>query len=133
MMVGLYSEIARAPIVAARAFIAERGYGSAADDIRRCRQDILAQGLFKDIVATVQREGIPHFARSHVGHGIGVDGYDPPNIAESSIAIASTFASASTMSRIRCRVSVLPWIVPAMSSGFWKLPPTMLKNDSSSV
>ncbi len=40
--------------------------------------------LFKEIVATVQREGIPHFARSHVGHGIGVDGYDPPNIAESS-------------------------------------------------
>ncbi|HKS85249.1 MAG TPA: Xaa-Pro peptidase family protein [Pseudolabrys sp.] len=40
--------------------------------------------LFKEIVATVQREGIPHFKRSHVGHGIGVDGYDPPNIAESS-------------------------------------------------
>ncbi|MGE3159420.1 MAG: M24 family metallopeptidase, partial [Xanthobacteraceae bacterium] len=51
--------------------------------------DIIKPGLkvsdlFKDIVATVQREGIPHFARSHVGHGIGVDGYDPPNIAESS-------------------------------------------------
>jgi Xaa-Pro dipeptidase len=40
--------------------------------------------LFKEIVATVQREGIPHFARSHVGHGIGVDGYDPPNISEGS-------------------------------------------------
>ena len=51
--------------------------------------DIIKPGLkcrdlFKEIVATVQREGIPHFARSHVGHGIGVDGYDPPNIAESS-------------------------------------------------
>jgi Xaa-Pro aminopeptidase len=51
--------------------------------------DIIKPGLkvsdlFKDIVATVQREGIPHFARSHVGHGIGVDGYDPPNIAENS-------------------------------------------------
>jgi Xaa-Pro aminopeptidase len=51
--------------------------------------DIIKPGLkvldlFKDIVATVQREGIPHFKRSHVGHGIGVDGYDPPNIAESS-------------------------------------------------
>jgi len=43
--------------------------------------------LFKEIVATVQREGIPHFKRSHVGHGIGVDGYDPPNIAESSIEV----------------------------------------------
>jgi Xaa-Pro dipeptidase len=51
--------------------------------------DIIKPGLkvsdlFKEIVATVQREGIPHFKRSHVGHGIGVDGYDPPNIAENS-------------------------------------------------
>jgi Xaa-Pro dipeptidase len=40
--------------------------------------------LFTEVVETVRREGIAHFARSHVGHGIGVDGYDPPNIAESS-------------------------------------------------
>ena len=51
--------------------------------------DIIKPGLkvsdlFNEIVATVQREGIPHFKRSHVGHGIGVDGYDPPNIAENS-------------------------------------------------
>ncbi len=51
--------------------------------------DIIKPGLkvsalFKEVVATVQREGIAHFKRSHVGHGIGVDGYDPPNIAESS-------------------------------------------------
>jgi Xaa-Pro dipeptidase len=38
--------------------------------------------LFKEVVETVRREGIPHFKRSHVGHGIGVDGYDPPNISE---------------------------------------------------
>ena len=38
--------------------------------------------LFKEVVETVRREGIPHFRRSHVGHGIGVDGYDPPNISE---------------------------------------------------
>jgi Xaa-Pro aminopeptidase len=51
--------------------------------------DIIKPGLkvselFKQVVETVQKEGIPHFARSHVGHGIGVDGYDPPNISESS-------------------------------------------------
>ena len=50
--------------------------------------DILRPGLkvsdlFNHVVETVRREGIPHFKRSHVGHGIGVDGYDPPNIAES--------------------------------------------------
>jgi Xaa-Pro dipeptidase len=38
--------------------------------------------LFNQVVETVRREGIPHFKRSHVGHGIGVDGYDPPNISE---------------------------------------------------
>jgi Tfp pilus assembly protein PilF/SAM-dependent methyltransferase len=41
MHVGLYSALAREDIRAARAFIAERGYGESADAIRRCRQDIL--------------------------------------------------------------------------------------------
>ncbi|MES2294145.1 MAG: tetratricopeptide repeat protein [Pseudomonadota bacterium] len=41
MLVGLYSEAARRGIVEARRFIAERGYGASADDIRRCRQDLL--------------------------------------------------------------------------------------------
>lgn len=40
--------------------------------------------VFNAAVATVQREGIPHYQRSHVGHGIGLDGYDAPNIAASS-------------------------------------------------
>jgi len=42
MHVGLYSALARADIRAARAFIAEQGYGGTADDIRRCRQDLLS-------------------------------------------------------------------------------------------
>ncbi|HZM05626.1 MAG TPA: class I SAM-dependent methyltransferase [Candidatus Saccharimonadales bacterium] len=41
MLVGLYSEAARRGITEARRFIAERGYGVSADDIRRCRQDLL--------------------------------------------------------------------------------------------
>ncbi len=41
MLVALYSEAARRGIVEARQLIAERGYGSCADDIRRCRQDLL--------------------------------------------------------------------------------------------
>jgi tetratricopeptide (TPR) repeat protein/SAM-dependent methyltransferase len=52
MMVGLYSEIARAEIVAARAFIAERGYPSTAAAIRQCRQDIIDEGRFKDVAAS---------------------------------------------------------------------------------
>jgi SAM-dependent methyltransferase len=41
MKVGLYSELARAHIKAARGFIAERGYRAVPDDIRRCRQELL--------------------------------------------------------------------------------------------
>jgi len=42
MQVGLYSKLARQNVVAARALIAERGYRPVADDIRRCREEILA-------------------------------------------------------------------------------------------
>lgn len=42
MQVGLYSELARTDIVAARSLIAERGYGRSAEDIRRCRQELLS-------------------------------------------------------------------------------------------
>ena len=42
MQVGLYSELGRRGIVAARALIAERGYRPVAEDIRRCRADIVA-------------------------------------------------------------------------------------------
>ena len=44
MLVGLYSERSRQDVVAARAFIAERGYAPVAADIRRCRQDLMAFG-----------------------------------------------------------------------------------------
>lgn len=43
MCLGLYSEIARRKLVAAREFIAARGYSSTADDIRRFRQDVVAK------------------------------------------------------------------------------------------
>ena len=38
--IGLYSEIARQHVVAARALIAESGYSSSMEDIRECRQEI---------------------------------------------------------------------------------------------
>jgi SAM-dependent methyltransferase len=42
MLLGLYSEIARADINAARAFIAARNCGGSAEEIRRCREEIAA-------------------------------------------------------------------------------------------
>jgi len=41
MKLGFYSEVARRNIVKARAVIAEQGYGSSADEIRSCRQDLV--------------------------------------------------------------------------------------------
>lgn len=57
MHIGLYSEAARRDVVAARSFIAERGYGSTPQEIRRCRQDIVATPLrsvvrYKDFFTT---------------------------------------------------------------------------------
>ncbi|MBM3532562.1 MAG: class I SAM-dependent methyltransferase [Alphaproteobacteria bacterium] len=43
MRVALYSEIARRHVVTARAFIAERTYGSKASDIRALRQELIAR------------------------------------------------------------------------------------------
>jgi len=45
MHLGLYSELARRDIVAARTFILEQGYRPTTDDIRRCRQDLLDSPL----------------------------------------------------------------------------------------
>jgi hypothetical protein len=42
MRLALYSQSARQAVVAARALIAQRGYSASADDIRRCRDEIMA-------------------------------------------------------------------------------------------
>ena len=41
MKLGFYSDMARRNLVPIRAFIADEGYGSTANDIRRCRQDLM--------------------------------------------------------------------------------------------
>lgn len=54
MQIALYSELARAHVVAAREFIAMHGYRATADDIRRCRQDILALDETSPVRAAVR-------------------------------------------------------------------------------
>jgi Xaa-Pro dipeptidase len=51
------------------------------------RPGVRASDVFDACVETVRREGIPHYQRSHVGHGIGLDGYDAPNIAPSNTEV----------------------------------------------
>jgi SAM-dependent methyltransferase len=55
MQVGLYSELGRRNIVAARALIAARGYRSTADEIRRCRQDVVA-AVDAQVASVAQRD-----------------------------------------------------------------------------
>ena len=43
MKIGLYSETARQHVIAGRGLIAEKGYGTSHEQIRRCRQDIIDQ------------------------------------------------------------------------------------------
>ncbi|MBP7566339.1 MAG: aminopeptidase P family protein [Burkholderiaceae bacterium] len=40
--------------------------------------------VFEQVMETVRREGIAHYRRNHVGHGIGMDGYDIPGITPGS-------------------------------------------------
>jgi Xaa-Pro dipeptidase len=56
---------------------AERG-------IEAIRPGVRTAEIFRITMDTVHREGIPHFERSHVGHGIGINNYDAPDLAPNS-------------------------------------------------
>ena len=73
--------------------------GEPADELQRYQRALLAgvdracefirpgrtaAELFEVTVETVRREGIDRYQRNHVGHGIGLDGYDAPNLAPTS-------------------------------------------------
>lgn len=55
--------------------------------IAMIKPGVRACDVFEASVEAVRREGIPHYRRSHVGHGIGLDGYDAPDIAPSNTAV----------------------------------------------
>ena len=93
MTVGLYSALARAEVVKARALIAERGYRSSADDIRRCRQALFEDGSFAAITSSgdffstsgcrdllfhvqEQRLTIPQIAEFIAANGLSFVGFD---------------------------------------------------------
>lgn len=59
----------------------QRGVRAALEMIK---PGVKAADVFARAVDTVRREGIPHYSRSHVGHGIGLDGYDAPDLTPNS-------------------------------------------------
>jgi len=92
MHLGFYSETGRRDVVAARAFIAERGFGATPADIRRCRQDLLDTKLrsltrFHDFFSTSEcRDLLFHVQESRLtipaikdfiaGHGLRFIGFE---------------------------------------------------------
>ena len=54
MRLGFYSEIARRNIVRIRDFIAQQGYEATADEIRRCREDLIALDETADFGTTLK-------------------------------------------------------------------------------
>jgi len=100
MHVGFYSELGRRDVVAARRFIAERGYRSTPEDIRRCRQDLLQTPVrsvarFNDYFSTSEcrdllfhvqesRLTIPAIKSFLAEHGLRFLGFefDPPALQQ---------------------------------------------------
>ncbi|MCT9000171.1 M24 family metallopeptidase [Chelativorans intermedius] len=74
-------------------------FGEPSEEVRRYHRALLAgveracelirpgarvADVFEAAVETVRREGIGHYRRNHVGHGIGIDGYDAPSLTATS-------------------------------------------------
>jgi 2-polyprenyl-3-methyl-5-hydroxy-6-metoxy-1,4-benzoquinol methylase len=92
MHLGFYSELGRRDLVAARAFIVQRGYAATPADIRRCRQDLLKTPMgiiarFTDFFSTSEcRDLLFHVQESHMtipaikafidGHALKFIGFD---------------------------------------------------------
>ena len=53
------------------------GKGTAAG-INRMRPGIITSEIYEVTMNAVKEAGIPHYNRHHVGHGIGIEVYDPP-------------------------------------------------------
>jgi 2-polyprenyl-3-methyl-5-hydroxy-6-metoxy-1,4-benzoquinol methylase len=92
MHLGFYSELGRRDLMAARAFIVERGYAATPADIRRCRQDLLKTPMgiiarFTDFFSTSEcrdllfhvqesRTTIPAIKAFIDGHALKFIGFD---------------------------------------------------------
>ena len=48
------------------------------------RPGLPASQLFNEVMDAVRKSGLPHYRRNHVGHGIGLDGYEVPALTANS-------------------------------------------------
>lgn len=83
---GFYSDLARTAVIGHADPELEKLYTAVvkgAEAALDClHPGIQAQEVFRAAVNETRRAGIPTYVRSHCGHGIGLEGYDVPSIAE---------------------------------------------------
>lgn len=82
---GYYSDMARTAVVGTPSRKLRTYYGAvlagllSAEEV--IRPEVSASEVFRTTIAAVRNNGIPHFDRHHVGHGLGLGCYDPPLIS----------------------------------------------------
>ncbi len=83
---GFYSDLARTMVIGEPDEETRRCYDAVAAgaeaQFAALRPGVRAEELFRAAVEGTRAAGLPHYARSHCGHGIGLEGYDLPSLAE---------------------------------------------------
>ena len=85
---GYRSDISRTAVLGAPSDKQARYYAAALAGeraaIEAMKPGVPASRLFDVAVRATRAAGIPHYQRHHVGHGIGLEPYDPPTLAPGS-------------------------------------------------
>jgi len=81
---GYRSDISRTAVMGAPSAKQLRYYNAARDGekaaIAAMRPGVPVSQIFETAMRVARENGMPHYERNHVGHGIGLEPYDPPTI-----------------------------------------------------
>jgi len=78
---GYRSDISRTAVLGRPTEKQARYYAAAlAGEQAAMRPGVAVRDIFEVAVRVTREHGIPHYQRHHVGHGIGLEPYDPPTI-----------------------------------------------------
>lgn len=84
---GFYSDLARTAVLGEPDEQTQKAYDAVAAGARaqfdKLRPGVSAEDMFLAAVEGTRAAGIPTYVRNHCGHGIGLEGYDIPSLAES--------------------------------------------------
>jgi len=81
---GYRSDISRTAVMGAASEKQRRYYDAARDGekaaIAAMKPGVAVSQIFETAMRVTREQGMPHYERFHVGHGIGLEPYDPPTI-----------------------------------------------------